>query len=285
MTKESKTLPRWVQWSAGLGLMSVAVTAGGLSLVLNVSHGLEAGIAAAVAFGLGDTGKIIIPIVAGAIGWSRQMKITSAICVAVSLWCAVNYYADYHGRDLLTKQHEQQAYGDKAKAIAELESEVSRLTKLANEEAKKGGCGKNCKTVNDQIADARKKLAEARTEKAEARPVEISGLATMIAMAMNANADTVARGLGMVKAALFLLLIECLVWLSVPAIALLRQARKVEEKKTSPVVAKIIADALEAKPIRTREQRSQAAKKGWETRRANQKKWTKIDAYFEPAGV
>jgi hypothetical protein len=281
-----KEMPRWAQWSAGLGLLAVAVTAGGLSLVLNVSHGLEAGIAAAIAFGLGDVGKIIIPIVAGAIGWSRQMKITSAICVAVSLWCAVNYYADHYGRDMLTKQHEQQAYGDKAKAITELEAEVSRLTKLANDEAKKGGCGKNCKAVNDQVADAQRKLADARKEKATAKPVEISGLATMIAMATNANADTVARGLGMMKAALFLLLIECLVWLSVPAMTLLRQEKKAEEKKTSPVVAKIMADALEAKPIRTREQRSEAARRGWETRRAKQaSKWTTIDAYLEPAQV
>ena len=39
-----------------------------------------------------------------------------------------------------------------------------------------------------------------------------------------ASADGIARGIGAVKAALFLLLIEVLVWLSMPAMALLKDA-------------------------------------------------------------
>jgi hypothetical protein len=45
--------------------------------------------------------------------------------------------------------------------------------------------------------------------------VEISGLAAMIAMASGAGADGIARGVGAVKALLFLVLIEVLTWLSV----------------------------------------------------------------------
>jgi hypothetical protein len=176
----------WTKWTAGLALLAIALAAGTLGLVLNVAHGLEAGLA--------DGAKVLIPLTAGMIGWSRQMKITAAVCVAVSLWSAVNVYLDGAGSAFLAKSQGAEAYEAQAKAITELEAEMARLTALAAAEVKNKGCGKNCKAVNDQAAAVRQQLAEARTARANAKPVEVSGLAGLIAMASGANADGIARG-------------------------------------------------------------------------------------------
>jgi hypothetical protein len=184
----------WTKWTAGLALLAIALAAGTLGLVLNVAHGLEAGLAAGIAFGLADGAKVLIPLTAGMIGWSRQMKITAAVCVTVSLWSAVNVYLDGAGSAFLAKSQGAEAYEAQARAITELEAEMARLTALAAAEAKNKGCGKNCKAVNDQAAAVRQQLAEARTARANAKPVEVSGLAGLIAMASGANADGIARG-------------------------------------------------------------------------------------------
>jgi hypothetical protein len=227
----------WMKWLAGFALLAIALAAGTLGLVLNITHGLEAGLAAGIAFGLADGAKMLIPLTAGIIGWSRQMKVTAAVCVAVSLWSAVNVYLDGAGNAFLAKQQGAEAYASQAKAIRELEAEVARLTPLAAQEAKKGGCGKNCKAVNDQIETARQDLAKARQARAATKPVEVSGLASLIAMMSGVSPDEIARGIGAVKAGLFLLLIEALVWLSLPATALLKDAARLDIRESNEKIA------------------------------------------------
>ena len=224
--RKDLALPRWVRYAAGGVLMAVAVTAGGLSLALNVMHGMEAGLAAGIAFGLADIGKILLPVVAGIIGWSRQMRATAAICVAVSLWSAVNVYLDGAGRDLLVKQHGALVYAEAEKQIAELEREAASLRSLAAAEAGKGGCRQNCRALTEQASRAATELGKARAARAELRPAEISGLAAIVAIAWGEKPEGVARGIAAIKAFLFLALIEVLVWLSVPAMVLLLQARR-----------------------------------------------------------
>ena len=236
-------LPRWAKWAAGDVLMAVAVTAGAVSLILNVAHGLETGVAAGVAFGLAETAKIIIPVVAGLIGWSLQMRLTAAICVVVSLWCAVNYYADTQGRELLARVHGEKIYADAEKQITELEAEAARLSSLAAEEAERGGCGPNCRALMDKASDARQRLNAARQLRATLTPVETSGLAAMIALASGANTDRIARSIGAIKAVMFLALIEALVWLSVPAVALLVMAARPCNLADDIVATPIIANA------------------------------------------
>jgi hypothetical protein len=217
-------LPRWGQLAGGTTLLAIALAAGTLGLVLNVAHGLEAGLAPAIAFGLADGAKLTIPLVAGLIGWSRQMRITAAICVAVSIWSAVNVYLDGAGRELLAAEHGQATYADAGKRIAELEAEAASLRDLAAREGARGGCKQNCRALTQQAAESAQRLQEARTQRAVLQPVEASGMAATIAMAFGARQDGVARGLGTVKAVLFLLLIEVLVWLAVPAMGLLGQS-------------------------------------------------------------
>jgi hypothetical protein len=305
MNKDTR-IPPWAKWLTGAVLLTVALIAGGVSLMLNVSHGLEAGPAAGITFGLADIGKITIPIVAGIIGWSMQMRTTATVCVLVSLWCAVNYYCDHHGRDLLAKQHGQTVYADTKKQIAELETLVTRYDEQAATEAKSGK-GPNWRLLTAKASDARQRLLDARAARAETKPVEVSGLATMIAMASGAQPNGIARGIGAVKAAMFLVLLEALVWLSVPAMTLLSQAARRE------AVAKAAAPV--AKPVQTPAKRAAAGTRQYylqrlETeypalakqvhdgamschkacveagiRKAPTKKWTTIDAYVGPVKI
>ena len=242
MTKENISV--WVKWTSGFLLLSIALAAGTLGMVLNVSHGLEAGLAAGIAFGLADGAKVLIPVVAGIVGWDKQMKVTAAICVAVSLWSAVNVYMDGAGQALLAREHTAESYADKGKAIQELETQAANLTAMAAKEASKGGCGPNCRDLNRQASEASQRLQEARTRRESAKPVELSGMAAMISYASGADQEGIARGIGTIKALLFLVLIEALVWLSVPAMGLLayRKAAIEPEPNASP-------SETEAKPM------------------------------------
>lgn len=242
--KQPSRIPRWAQFLIGGVMLSIALAAGIVSLVLNVSHGLNVGLAAGITFGLADIGKIAIPIVAGIIGWSMQMRSTAIVCVLVSLFCATNYYADRHGRHLIEAQHGEAVYADKAKAISELEAKVSSLDALVTAEAANGGCGPNCRALMQQASEARKSLQNARKARSQAKPVEASGLAVMISMSAGTKVEGTARGLGAVNAVLFLALLEALVWLSVPAMRALNMAA------TTPAV----------KPVARREKRSQPVK-------------------------
>lgn len=263
--QQSSKLPSWAQWVIGSVLLLIALAAGIVSLVLNVSHGLNVGLAAGITFGLADIGKIAIPIVAGIIGWSMQTRTTAIVCVLVSLFCATNYYADRHGRHLIEAQHGEAVYADKANRISMLKQRVASLDALVIAEANRGGCGQNCQALMKQASAANVELQSARNERSVAKPVEASGLAVMIAMAAGSRTDNTARGLGAVNAVLFLALLEALVWLSVPAMRALSQAATskttiktvtVHEKPSrpsknttkTPVVKKSLTTEPKAKP-------------------------------------
>jgi hypothetical protein len=245
-------IPRWAKWSGGLALLAIALAAGCLGLTLNVMHGLETGLAAAVAFGLADGAKIVVPIVCGIVGWTKQTQFTAAICVLASLWAATNTYLDRAGRELLAKEHGQTVYTDAERGIGELTAEAASLRSMAEKEAGRKGCGQNCRDLTAKAADAARRLQDARAKRAVIQPVEASGLAAMLAMAGVGTTDRIARALGAVKAALFILLVEALVWLSVPAAALLGHTsprRAVDVVDLTPIEETTVAPAaIAARP-------------------------------------
>lgn len=241
-------LPRLGQAVSGSLLLGIAVTAGATGLYLNVNHGLQVSVAAGILFGLADLTKIVLPIVAGAIGWSKQIKVTAVICVAVSLWCATNAYLGQAGQTIATKQHGADQYSIAKDAVAKLEADVAKFDAQAQAEAKNGGCGKQCRFLTERADKARQSLAEARTALKSATPVALSGYEKIGSA---------------VTAGLFLFLIEALVWLAVPAMSSLRQvlsapsvttekpkkapkpiAKKTTRRRTHKAVQKILADAL-----------------------------------------
>lgn len=245
MDKSSK-LPPWAQWTIGSVMLLIALAAGIVSLVLNVSHGLNVGIAAGITFGLADIGKITIPIVAGIIGWTAQTRATAIVCVLVSLFCATNYYADRHGRHLIEAQHGEAVYTDKANRISMLETRATNLDALVVAEANKGGCGPNCQALMQQASAANVELQSARNERSNAKPIEASGLAVMIAMASGTKTDSTARGLGAVNAVLFLALLEALVWLSVPSMQMLNTAATAK-----PIIRTVDTSEKSLQPVKT----------------------------------
>ena len=75
-------------------------------------------------------------------------------------------------------------------------------------------------------------------------------MATMIAMASGASQDGIARGIGAVKAGLFLILIEALVWLSVPAMALLKMPTASRDAATAATITAPIRRVANPSPAR-----------------------------------
>ena len=256
-------LPRAGQFAAGVSLLGIALAAGGLGLALNVQHGLETSRAAGVAFGLADGAKIVVPIVCGIVGWSKQMRLTALVCVIASIWAASNAYLDAAGRELLAKEHGGTVYADADRSIVELAAEAASLRSMAEKEAGRKGCGQNCRDLAAKATDAAQRLQSARAKRAELKPVEASGLASMAALVAGSDAEKIARWLGAVKAALFIVLIEALVWLSVPAMTLLgavfRRRRPAEVIDLEPIAEAHPAPARIATPAKAMPSRGTAA--------------------------
>lgn len=226
MTLTSK-LSRRAQVISGVSLLAIAVCAGATGLYINVSHGLDVSVPAGILFGLSDLTKVMLPIVCGIIGWSRQMRVTAIVCVIASLWCASTAYLNGAGEQIAGKSHEASQYAGKKAQVEALEVQVASLDAQAAAEAKKGGCGKQCRYISERADKARLEAKEARAALASAKAVDVTGYERLVSA---------------VTAGLFLVLVEALVWTSVPAMALLNapqpKARKAKKAKKRKAVAK-----------------------------------------------
>lgn len=219
-----KSLPLWGQWAAGLVLMSTAVSAGALSLAVNITYGLGAGLAAAIAYGLSDAAKLSLPVVAAGIGWSRQMRLAAIAAAVVSIWCAANYFADTEGARLLAARHGETVYADQARQIAELEARLAAAQAAAEDERKSGGCGRRCKAHLDHARLISAELSAARARRAQMHPVEASGLAAMLAAATGWPKQRLSRLIVTTRALAALLLVELLAHLGGAAAKMLGAA-------------------------------------------------------------
>jgi hypothetical protein len=277
MSKRS-TLPRWGQWAAGITLMLVALTAGALSLAVNVTYGLGAGLALAVAYGLSDVAKLTLPIVASGIGWSRHMRIVAIVAAAVSVWCAANYFADTEGQRLLEASHQtgqvEAAKNERARLQDELaalgtagdpailQKRVADLDQAVKDEAAAGGCGTKCRGLQRDRDEALAKLAQAKRKAelesqladvksaiSESEPVETSGLAALAVAYTGGDKRVWSRTVVTVRALAALILMELLAHLAGAAARLIGQAMKPRrKKKAKPAKAKQIAHQPVALP-------------------------------------
>ena len=263
----SSRLPRWGQWAAGLALMLVALTAGGLSMGMNIAYGLQAGPAVAVAYGLSDAAKLLIPVVAVAIGWRGHLRLAAVLAAVVSVWCAMNYLADQHGGQLLERQHAQAVYADTGKRIEELESRLKTAREGVAYEIANGGCGPNCRAHQDRAARISEELSAARAQRADMTPAELSGLAGWLALAGLAAKVTAAQALAIVKTLAALVVVEVLAHLAGSAARLIGQAMrrrrrrrpaKREEGNASPALSAASGNVV---PLRRPEDRATAALK------------------------
>jgi hypothetical protein len=217
---QTTSIPRWGQWVAGSVLLSIATAAGVTGLTINVAHGLDIRPEAGILFGLADLTKLVLPIVCGIVGWTLQTRAVAVVCVVTSLFCAVTAFNGGADKQMAGKQHDAGQYLAAQASVTRIEAEITKLDAQAADEAKRGGCGKQCKFLAERSDKARQALTQAKETLKAAKPVAISE-----------NAFLVSR----ISSVLFLVLIEALVWMSVPAMQLMtRPAPKAEKPKKAP---------------------------------------------------
>jgi hypothetical protein len=315
MTEPSKSLPRWAQWLAGLALLATALTAGGLSLAVNVIAGLGVGLAVAIAYGLADCGKLLLPIVCQAIGWRVHTWIAYIVVSVVSVLCAICYLADQNGGDLLKREHAATVQDDRAKQVVELEAQLADLRAMVAAEASNGGCGTNCKALQARADEAAQRLQEARTARADAKAVTLPGSAVLAATVAGTDASHAAKSIAIAKSVAALAVMELLAHLAGAAAALIGAAMrgpaiaKAPAAKSARAVASLKAEAL-ATPAKSgtrgwylaRLEHDHAAlasrvhagelsvyaaciEAGLRKPAMKSAKWTKPDAYLKPKGV
>jgi hypothetical protein len=98
----------------GLTLLTLATGAASIGLLINVEYARPSGWLMVGAFGMAELGEWIIPIVCGAIGWTRQMRLSLIVCAITSVWCIGNHLADLQATALIGMERHSQQYASAA---------------------------------------------------------------------------------------------------------------------------------------------------------------------------
>jgi hypothetical protein len=240
--KKSTQISRVAQGFCGVALISVSLTVGLTGMKLNIDNGLKTGVEAAIIFASADAARMILPLVCGLIGWTRQMKMVAVICVAASLFCAVTAFMSGADQHQVEKQAGADRYAAAQTDVKTAQDRVNSLDAQVLKEGKDRGCGPACKALKQEAERARSELSAAKAKAETAKPVAISGGETLESR---------------VKALLLLLIVEATVWLTIPAMICLRAAfqpssskaqkrGKIKRRKAS-VVSRKPAKITEAK--------------------------------------
>lgn len=226
-----------LKYSTALLMIGIGLAAGVTSFVLNVSHGLEASIAAAVTCGLADLARCSVPVIAATRGWNTQLKYAIFVLGAFSLWNISNYVADQYGRTIWDAM---QADSSKAARSAEIEDlkvkiaafkeqgKSATLRQLADDERKNKFCGPECKKYQKLADEAERRealeAAMAKLKKAndDVAPVEIQGFGVgLVAAGMTPLAAKTTmlalKGFGT------LIVVDMLVYFLIPGFSWLRE--------------------------------------------------------------
>jgi hypothetical protein len=68
----------------GIGFAALALTAGGISLMINIAFGWQTSIVAATVFGLSDGAKILLPMAAAVLGgWNVRRRLAWLVAVLI----------------------------------------------------------------------------------------------------------------------------------------------------------------------------------------------------------
>jgi hypothetical protein len=250
-------LPRWALWIVGLTLLALATGAAAVGLLINIEYARPSGWLMVAAFGFGEVGEWLIPLVCGAVGWTWQMRLSLFVCAFTSVWCIGNHLADRQAGALLGMEHSTRRYkgasadADRARAVLARIGEtgaVEDLEKLAQSALREmerqeadGGRGKRWAAAEAEYKARLGQLAKARTRDAaradlarattreEAGPAQAPGAALVLSAVFGADAAEAARGLSMVRAILGVLLVKVVTYWTIPAVALLKLAARREQ--------------------------------------------------------
>jgi hypothetical protein len=99
-----------VQLCTGAALAAMAGVAVRIDILNNWEYGKTVNVELATAFAIAAVAVVAIPIAAAILGWSRHLKALTWICVALTVWAAVNAYSAKQGAAILAAQSSQAAY-------------------------------------------------------------------------------------------------------------------------------------------------------------------------------
>src|SRR5258706_15947575 len=99
-----------VQLCTGSALALMAVAAVRVDLINNWEYGQTVSLELATILVLAAIGVVALPTAASILGWSRHIKLTTIVCVMLTVWSAVNAYSTKQGHAILQAQADQQTY-------------------------------------------------------------------------------------------------------------------------------------------------------------------------------
>lgn len=276
--KQVNEVSRVTKAVSGVALLAAALTAAGLSFMMNITAGLAVSLAVAIAFALSDVVKVLIPITCQAIGWNNHLRSIYVAASLISLVCASLFLADQFGAVMASKQNTAAVISTTEQQISDIRASLKDARSMALAESQRGGCGPKCKALNERVTEIEANL---KTAVAERKTINIAdatdGKAKMLATLMGMTEAEASQTLNIVLIISALIIGELCSHLAGYAAQMLKSSfRKTEAKAKAPKTNKAIA--------KDHAKRSAAAKKGWETRRRNAAKknnpdWTKIEAY------
>jgi hypothetical protein len=264
-----------VQLGTGIALATMAAVAVRVDVLNNWEYGRTISDELASILVLAAVAVVAVPVAASILGWSRHLRITAAICVALTVWSAVNAYSTKQGAAILSAQSAQAAYtsalADEKAARATLAritetgdaDELTKLQALASAEREKA-CRRSrsdeCtsakaeeKAATARVSDAKARdkaqatLANAKQE-AKAGPAEASMVATVIAAQLGADAASVARYIALALTGLGIAVTQLVALLGGQAASLIGGAIKARPRRTAAKQADPEAPAAEEAP-------------------------------------
>ncbi len=207
-----------VQLCTGIALASMALAAVRVDILNNLEYGMT--VSSELATILAAIGVVALPTAASILGWSRHLRITTTVCVIVTVWAAINAYSAKQGALILQAQSRQQEYeaaeADQKSAREALNRirEVGDAVELGKmQSAASVKRAKDCKKpwldvcklaevdeklLTDRLSNAKSRdaakaaLATAKQE-AKAGPAEASSISTFIARNAGGDASNIAR--------------------------------------------------------------------------------------------
>ncbi len=259
-----------VQLATGTALSTMAAVAVRVDVLNNWEYGQTISAELASILVLAAVAVVAIPVAASILGWSRHLRVTAAICVALTVWSAINAYSAKQGAAILAAQSAQATYvsavADEKAARATLAritetgdaGELGKLQALASAEREKA-CRRSrsddCtnakaeeKTLTARVSDAKARdkaqatLADAKQE-AKAGPAEASMIATVIAAQLGAEPASVARYIALALTGLGIAVTQLVALLGGQAASLIGGAIKCRH---SSIAAKIPAEEAPA---------------------------------------
>jgi hypothetical protein len=130
--REDTKPPGIGQYALGVTFGILALAAGGISLGMNVTFGLQAGIVTAAIFGLSDCAKMILPVVTAALGWNTRRRIAWIVAVIISVAAAVSYLLESEASRLIQSQHAETAQEGAQADMRRVRRELATITETGS---------------------------------------------------------------------------------------------------------------------------------------------------------